>query len=72
MASRILRRALIVVLALIPVVALAAPTIDAPAAAPIGSEVAIKVAGSSNPRDFVTIVPKSKPEGGYDDDPRGK
>src|SRR5262245_27457166 len=66
MIRRLLRRAL-VVLALIPSAALAAPTIDATASAPIGQEVAIKVAGSSNPRDFVTIVLKSKAEGGYDE-----
>lgn len=64
---RLILRRTCAVLALIPALACAAPTIEAPATAPVGSEVAIKVAGSSNPRDFVTIVPKSKPEGGYDD-----
>jgi hypothetical protein len=47
-------------------VALAQPTLSAPATAKIGGEVAITVGGSSNPRDFVTIVTKGTREGAYD------
>jgi hypothetical protein len=47
--------------------AFAAPSLKAPAAAEIGEKIAIQIAGSSNPRDFVTIVPKGYPEGKYDD-----
>ena len=45
--------------------ALAAPTVDAPASAGVGSEVAVSVSGTGNPRDFVTIVPKVDREGSY-------
>ncbi len=45
--------------------AVAQPTLTAPASAKIGSEIAVTVAGSSNPRDFVTIVPKGSKEGFY-------
>jgi hypothetical protein len=47
-------------------VAVAAPTLESPATAKIGSEVSFSVGGASNPRDFVTIVPKTMREGGYD------
>jgi hypothetical protein len=46
-------------------VAAAQPTLTAPASAKIGSEVAVTVTGSSNPKDFVTIVPKGHKEGKY-------
>lgn len=45
--------------------AVAAPVIEAPSAAGVGSAVTVTVTGSGNPRDFVTIVPKSHAEGGY-------
>ncbi len=45
--------------------ATAQPTVDAPASAGIGSEVSVNVAGTTNPRDFVSIVPKDGPEGSY-------
>ena len=44
----------------------AQPTLTAPATAGIGSEVAITVAGSTDQRDFVTIVPKGSKDGAYD------
>ena len=47
-------------------VALAAPTIKAPATAKVGAQLALEVTGSSNPRDFVTVVKKGAPEGSYD------
>jgi len=45
--------------------AVAAPALDAPATAKIGGEISITVSGSSNARDFVTIVPKGTREGAY-------
>lgn len=47
--------------------ALGAPTVEAPASADVGSEVAITVRGSGNPLDFVTIVPKGDRDGSYGD-----
>ncbi len=47
-------------LALSAALAQAAPTLEAPATAKIGSEVTLTVGGASNPRDFVTIVPKTQ------------
>jgi hypothetical protein len=47
-------------------VALGAPTLDAPATAKIGSEIPVTVAGSSDPRDFVTIVAVGSREGTYE------
>lgn len=44
----------------------AAPTVQGPATAPVGSEVTVTVTGSTNPLDFATIVPKAMREGGYD------
>jgi hypothetical protein len=46
--------------------AFAAPALDAPANAKIGSEVAVTVSGSTNPRDFVTIVAVGSRDGTYD------
>lgn len=46
--------------------AVAAPTLDAPATAKVGSELPVTASGSSNPRDFVTIVPVGAREGQYD------
>ncbi len=45
---------------------LAAPTLQAPTTAKVGSELPVTVTGSSNPRDFVTIVPTGAREGQYD------
>jgi hypothetical protein len=47
--------------------ALAAPALKAPATAAIGTQIEIQISGSSNPRNFVTIVTKGAPEGRYDD-----
>jgi hypothetical protein len=46
-------------------VAAAAPTVTAPDSAAAGSQVTVTVTGSTNPRDFVTIVPKGMRVGGY-------
>ena len=45
--------------------ALGEATVDAPASTGVGSEVAVTVSGTGNPRDFVTIVPKGDREGSY-------
>ena len=42
-------------------------TVDAPASAGVGSEVAVIIGGTGNPRDFVTIVPGGDREGRYGD-----
>ena len=42
--------------------ALAAPSLKAPAAAEIGSQIEIQISGAKQ-RDFVTIVPKGYQEG---------
>jgi von Willebrand factor type A domain len=47
--------------------AMAAPTVTAPASAKVGGEIVVSVTGSSNPKDFVTIVPKASAEGSYGD-----
>jgi hypothetical protein len=47
-------------------VATAAPTLTSPASAQVGSEITFTVSGSENPRDFVTIVPKTAREGAFD------
>jgi hypothetical protein len=44
----------------------AQPAVDGPGSAGIGAEVAVTISGSSNPRDFVAIVPKGSREGTYD------
>ena len=46
-------------------VALAAPTLESPATANVGSELTFTVTNPGNPRDFVTVVPKTEREGGY-------
>ena len=43
----------------------AEPTVTAPPAAGIGAPVAVTVTGTTNPRDFVSIVPKDGREGSY-------
>jgi hypothetical protein len=47
----------------------AAPSLRAPATAPIGADITIVVAytGAHNPRDFVTIVAQGAPDGSYAD-----
>lgn len=56
---------LTVLLTLAASAASAEPTVTAPASAGIGYQVTVTVNGTSNPRDFVTIVPKDGPEGSY-------
>ncbi|HEY7640547.1 MAG TPA: VWA domain-containing protein [Steroidobacteraceae bacterium] len=52
-------------LAFISSAAFAQATVSGPASAKAGAAVQITVAGSKNPRDFVTIVEKSAREGAY-------
>jgi hypothetical protein len=65
MLARTLLRFVFGTVALSTALAQAAPTLDAPAAAKVGSQVTFTVSGASNPRDFVTIVPKTQQEGSY-------
>ena len=58
---------LMILWTLVATTAVAAPSLDAPASAGVGSTVEVKVAGSTNARDFVTIVPKDGREGTYGD-----
>ena len=60
-----MRSIVAVLLALCGSVALAAPTLTGPATAQTGSTITVLVAGSGNPRDFVTVTPKGAPEGTY-------
>ena len=46
--------------------AMAAPTVTAPDTATIGSQISITLSGSTDARDFVTIVPKGSRAGAYD------
>ena len=46
-------------------VAMAAPTLEAPATAKVGSEISLTVSGVGNPRDFVTVVPATQRDGSY-------
>jgi hypothetical protein len=59
-------RLLVAVCAFAGSAALAAPALEAPSSAKVGSELSVTVAGSSNPRDFVTIVPVGTREGAYE------
>lgn len=45
--------------------AIAAPTLKAPATGSIGAKIAVTFSGSNNERDFLSIVPKGTPEGKY-------
>jgi hypothetical protein len=56
---------LMIVLTLAATTAMAAATLEGPTSAVVGSTVDVKVAGSTNERDFVTIVPKGSREGTY-------
>ena len=46
--------------------AFAAPSIKAPASAPLGAQLTLEATGAGDPRDFVTVVPKGSPEGAYE------
>lgn len=58
-------RVLFALLALAPASVFAAVSIQAPPTIGMGATVEITVTGSSNPRDFVTIVPKDAAAGAY-------
>jgi hypothetical protein len=60
-------RALGLLLALLPAIASAAVSVRAPATVGVGQAVQFTVSGSSNPKDFASIVPKGAPAGSYDD-----
>jgi hypothetical protein len=59
-------RCLALLLAFCAPAAFAQATLNAPPTAPAGAKLQITVAGSKDPRDFVTIVPKGSREGAYD------
>src|SRR5262245_53529328 len=65
MLAKTVRRFVLPTMVLASGAALAAPTLEAPATAKVGSEVSFTVTGVANPRDFVTIVPKTQKEGSY-------
>jgi hypothetical protein len=54
---------LTILLTLVATAAMAAATLEGPTSAGVGSTVDVKVAGSTNERDFVTIVPKGSRQG---------
>ena len=58
---------LTILLTLVATTAVAAATLEGPSSAGVGSTVDVKVTGSTNERDFVTIVPKGSREGTYGD-----
>lgn len=60
-----MRRWIPLLLVFLSCVAFAQATVNAPAAVKAGAAVEVTVTGSKNPRDFVTIVEKGRPEGGY-------
>lgn len=60
-------RALCLTLTLFPALASAAVSIQAPTSVAMGAPIEIAVTGSTNPRDFVTIVPKDAAAGAYQD-----
>ncbi|HEU4655152.1 MAG TPA: VWA domain-containing protein [Steroidobacteraceae bacterium] len=59
-------RAWVLLLTLLSSVAFAAPAIKAPRSAKVGSILSLEVTGSSDRRDFVTVVKKGSREGAYD------
>jgi hypothetical protein len=60
-------RRVLALFALTTAVAIAAgPTLEGPATAKVGAEVAVTVSGSTNPRDFVTIIAKGSRDGAFD------
>jgi hypothetical protein len=61
-----MRSLIAVLLALSTPLAWAAPALESPATAQAGSIITLRAAGSGNPRDFVTVVPKGAREGEYD------
>ena len=61
-----MRRLLPLLLVLVSSTAFAQASVNGPASAKAGAPLEVTVAGSRNPRDFVTIVKKDMREGGYD------
>jgi hypothetical protein len=60
-----MRRLAPLLLAFLSSAAFAQATVNGPATARAGAPLQVTVAGSKNPRDFVTIVPKADREGAY-------
>ncbi|HKS55021.1 MAG TPA: vWA domain-containing protein [Steroidobacteraceae bacterium] len=60
-----MRRWIPLLLTFLSSVAFAQASVNGPANAKAGAAVQVTVAGSKNPRDFVTIVEKAAPEGAY-------
>ena len=58
-----MRQLVFVLLALLAPVAFGAATLESPATAEAGATIKLRATGSSNPRDFVTVVPKGTREG---------
>ena len=59
-------RRFVALLMLVSGVALAAPSIKAPATAKVGSILTLEAVGAGNSHDFVTVVKKGAAEGSYD------
>lgn len=57
----------LVLLALLAPATFASPSLESPATAQVGASIKLRVTGSNNPRDFVTVVPKGSREGSYQD-----
>src|SRR5262245_57868537 len=60
-----MRRWIPLLLAFLSCAAFGQASVNGPATAKVGAPVAVTVAGSKNPRDFVTIVEKGASEGAY-------
>jgi hypothetical protein len=60
-----MRRWILLLFALVSSAAFAQATVSGPATIKAGAQVQVTVAGSKNPRDFVTIVAKDAKEGSY-------
>src|SRR5262245_39025920 len=60
-----MRRFIPLLLALLSSTAFAQATVSGPATVTVGSAIEVTVAGSKDPRDFVTIVEKGSAEGNY-------
>jgi hypothetical protein len=65
MLARILLPLAFIAFALNTSIAVATPTLETPATAQAGSVITFTVTNPANPRDFVTVVPKTTQEGSY-------
>ncbi|MET0532814.1 MAG: VWA domain-containing protein [Steroidobacter sp.] len=65
MFARSAMRTIVYICLIGPLNALAAPALQAPATAGIGAEIEVRVSGSTNERDFLSIVAKGAKEGSY-------